>query len=96
MITPLVVKVIFVKLVWSSVLMSCAFLKSWRKEVFVPSLVVFAKLNVVMSVKAAAKSSDFIKLFFKTVFDFFVVRASPGMPEYSPAECQLFAFVENQ
>jgi hypothetical protein len=99
MITPFVVKVSLVKLVCSSVLMSCAFLKSLRKEVFVSPLVLlagFAKLKVVASVKAAAKSSDFIKLFFKSVFDFFTVPGVPGMPESIPSECQLFAFVENQ
>jgi len=58
MITPFVVKVNLVKLVFSSVLMSCAFLKSWRKEVLISSLFVLAKLKVVASVKAAAKSNS--------------------------------------
>jgi len=60
MIRPFVVKVNLVKLLFSSVLMSFAFLKSWRKEVDVSPLVVLAKLKVVASVKAAAKSNCFI------------------------------------
>lgn len=60
MITPFVVKVSLVKLVCSSVFMSCAFLKSWRKEVFVSPLGLLAKLKVVASVKAAAKSNCFM------------------------------------
>ena len=85
MITPFVVKVNLVKLLVSSVLMSFAFLKSWRKEVdFSPvsPLEVLAKLKVVASVKAAAKSNCFILFCF--------------MPETIPSECQLFAFVDNQ
>jgi len=80
MIKPFVVKVSLVKLVCSSVLISCAFLKSRRKEVFVSPFVLlvgFAKLKVVASVKAAAKSNCFIKLFFKSVFDFFYCSGRP-------------------
>jgi hypothetical protein len=38
----------------------------------------------------------FIKLFFKSCFVFLFDRASPGVPEYIPAECQKVFGVEEQ